>query len=254
MLKVIVEELPMNKRVAVVTGATRGIGKGIFRRLLREGHSVATIHHRDENAAEVLRQEAIQAGVACIVKNLDVSQLAALPRFIEEVQEQFGRVDFLINNVGIDDFNSVYELSLDDWRKSQDIILNAPFVLMKAVLPLMRRNGFGRIVNIGASSNDYLKGARNAGAFGVHKAALSVLTKTVAVEEMAHGITVNMVAPGSTAGAGILEEKDRIPVSAMPLGRRVSVDEVVAAVMYFLSEEAGAVTGQVLGVNGGMST
>jgi 3-oxoacyl-[acyl-carrier protein] reductase len=99
-----------------------------------------------------------------------------------------------------------------------------------------------------------MKGAAGLGPFGVHKAALEVLTKTVALEEIAHGITVNMVAPGSTEGAGTLREEERIPVARIPLGRRVGLGEVADAVLYFFSERSGATTGQFLGVNGGLST
>ena len=110
------------------------------------------------------------------------------------------------------------------------------------------------MLNIGASSKDYYKGAPGLAAFGVHKTALMVLTKTLALEEIGNGITVNMVAPGSTAGAGTLPEEERIPISSIPLGRRVLVEEVVDAVMYFLTDSANSVTGQFLGVNAGLST
>jgi 2-hydroxycyclohexanecarboxyl-CoA dehydrogenase len=99
-----------------------------------------------------------------------------------------------------------------------------------------------------------LRGAAGLGAFGIHKAALTVLTKTLALEEIGNGITVNMVAPGSTQGAGALPEEARLPVKNIPLGRRVTVDEVVGAILYFLSDTAAGVTGQCLGINGGLST
>ena len=244
----------MSTRIAVVTGATRGIGRGLFQRLAAAGCVVASTYHRDEEAAEGFRVLAKQAGIDSVLSKVDVADLPSLQAFIQNVMERFGRVDYLINNVGVDDFQQVYDLTLEDWRRSQDVILNAPFVLMKAVLPRMRLQRFGRIVNIGASSNNYFGGVRNAAAFGVHKAALAVLTRTVALEELGHGITVNMVSPGSTAGAGILPEEERIPISRIPLGRRVSVEEVVHAIMYFLSDSATGVTGQVLAINGGLST
>lgn len=133
-------------------------------------------------------------------------------------------------------------------------LINAAFLLSRLALAPMRAQGFGRIINIGASSKNYLSGQGEAGAFGVHKAALLVLTRTLALEEMANGITVNMVAPGSTKDAGTIPEAQRIPIAHIPLGRRVEIHEVVEAVMYFLSDLAGSVTGQCLGVNGGLST
>lgn len=104
------------------------------------------------------------------------------------------------------------------------------------------------------TTKDYYKGAVGVGAFGVHKAALTVLTKTLALEEIKYGITVNMVAPGSTKDAGTNPEEKRIPISSIPIGRRVEIEEVVDAIMYFLSDNANSVTGQFIGVNGGLST
>lgn len=241
-------------RSAIITGATRGIGKGIFDRLSGNGCHVATIYHEDESAAQGLREKAKRLGIQCLVERVDIRNLSALTEFVGSVHHTFGRIDYLINNVGIDSAGLVADLSFEEWKQSQDIILNGPFVLSKAVLPYMRQQKFGRIINIGASSKDYYKGAPELAAFGIHKAALMVLTKTVAMEEIGNGITVNMVAPGSTDGAGTLPENERIPISSIPLGRRVLVEEVVDAVMYFLSDSANSVTGQVLEVNAGLST
>jgi 3-oxoacyl-[acyl-carrier protein] reductase len=161
----------MKKRVAVITGATRGIGRGLFRRLSTHGYSIATFYHRDEEAAKSFVQEAKKDCVTYLIKKIDIEELEKLPVFIDEVNARFGRIDYLVNNVGYDDFSSIYDLTLSDWKKSQDIILNAPFVLIKAVLPIMRKQQFGRIVNIGASSNDYFKGVKNAAALCTPKAA-----------------------------------------------------------------------------------
>jgi NAD(P)-dependent dehydrogenase (short-subunit alcohol dehydrogenase family) len=244
----------LERKVAIVTGMTRGIGLGLFRRLVSEGVVVAGLYHRDEVAAESLRREADRTGIPYLLERMDVREAAKIPTFVGRVHERFGRVDHLVNNVGNDYAGKVMDIGIDEWRASQEILLNAPFQFIQAVLPKMRERKYGRIVNLGASSKDYLKGAPGTAPFGVHKAALSVLTKTVALEEISHGITVNMVAPGSTQGAGILPEEERIPIERIPLGRRVTVDEVVEAISYFLSDKAAGVTGQCLGVNGGLST
>jgi NAD(P)-dependent dehydrogenase (short-subunit alcohol dehydrogenase family) len=248
------EKPGMTNRAAIVTGATRGIGKGIFKRLISGGVSVATVYHQDEAAAEQFRREAQASGVTCLIERVDVRDFSGLSEFVSSVVEEFGRVDYLVNNAGIDVFGPLSDLTFDDWKKSQDVILNAPFVLCKQVLPFMRRQGFGRIVNIGASSKDYMKGTPGLSAFGVHKGALTIFTKTLALEEVGNGITVNMVAPGSTRDAGTLPEDRRVPTNRIPIGRRVEIAEVVEAVMYFLSDNSGSVTGQFLGVNGGLST
>jgi 3-oxoacyl-[acyl-carrier protein] reductase len=241
-------------RAAIITGATRGIGNGLFRSLTDKGISVATVYHGDEASAQKFRGYAEKIGIDYHIEKIDIRDYAMLDGFVQRVVNKFGRVDYLINNIGYDDWNLLYNITLDDWKLSQDIILNAPFYLSKLVLPIMRKQGFGRIVNLGASSKDYYKGAAGIGAFGVHKAALTVLTKTLALEEIKHGITVNMVAPGSTERAGTTPEDQRIPIDKIPLGRRVTVDEIVAAIEFFLSENTTSITGQFLGVNGGLST
>lgn len=242
------------RRTAIVTGATRGIGRGIFERLISEGISVATVYHRDREAASIVEKKASQAGVDCLIEKIDVTDDEGMEIFVRHTAERFGRIDYLINNVGGDIFKTIFDMTMDEWFASQHLILNAPVFLCKQVLPYMRRQHFGRIVNLGASSKNYVHGSPGLSPFGVHKAALTVFTRTLALEEIGHGITVNMVAPGSTRDAGGKPEDERMPISAIPIGRRVDITEVVEPIMYFLSDAAAAVTGQVIGVNGGMST
>jgi NAD(P)-dependent dehydrogenase (short-subunit alcohol dehydrogenase family) len=241
-------------KVALVTGGTRGIGRAVVLRLAAAGASIATLYHRDEEAAAALSEELTALGAPHLVSRCDVRDFEALRRFSGEVLARFGRIDYLVNNVGIDIFQRVEEVSFEQWREAQDVMLNAPFVLTREILPGMRARHFGRIVMIGASSRDYEKGAAGLAPYGVHKTALKVLVRTLAMEAIGAGITVNMVAPGSTSDAGTIPEERRIPVSSIPLGRRVLPDEIAAAVGYFLSAEAGATTGQCLNVNGGLAT
>jgi len=243
-----------SSRAAILTGATRGIGNGIFRALISRGVRVATLYHRDDDSARAFIQAAAAAGVQSHIARVDVADLGQLEAFVTSSLQAFGRLDYPINNVGVNIFKPISDLSVEEWRISQDIMLNAPFVLSRLVLPAMRAQRFGRIINIGGSSRNYLHGQPGVAAFGVHKAALMVLTRTLALEEIPNGITVNMVAPGSTKDAGDVPEGQRIPIDRIPLGRRVEIEEVVEAVLYFLSEKSASVTGQCLGVNGGLST
>ena len=242
------------KKTIIITGATRGIGKGLFDRLSSRSFNLATMYHNDDKSADMLRNKCIDKNIDFIIEKINVKDFNQIQLFVDSVISKFGRIDYLINNVGTSIFKTIYDTTLDEWKEAQDILLNAPFVLCKSVLPMMRQQQFGRIVNIGASTKDYMKGAEGIGLFAIHKAALTVLTKTLALEEIKHGITVNMVAPGSTKDAGIIPEENRTSVSQIPIGRRIEVEEVVEAIMYFLSDKAGSTTGQFIGVNGGSST
>lgn len=152
-------------RVAIVTGGTKGIGGGICRRLLSGGVNVATLYHRDQEAADRLKSFAQAVGMRAIVECIDVRDSDALKTFVASAQNEFGRIDYFINNVGIDVFKSIMDLSFHEWKESQDIILNAPLVLCRLVVPIMRHQAFGRIINIGASSKDYMKGTPGARSF-----------------------------------------------------------------------------------------
>lgn len=247
------DRMQSNRPTAIITGGTRGIGRAVALRLASRGVSIAALCRSGGEDAASLSSELGRLGVQALIATCDVRDFAGLREFAGKVASRFGRVDYLVNNVGIDIFKTIDAASLEEWRRAQDVILNAPFVLTKEILPGMRQRRFGRIVMLGASSRDYERGAPGLGPFGVHKAALKVLVRTLALEEISHGITVNMVAPGSTAGAGSLPEEKRLPVSSIPIGRRVSLDEIVDAIDFFLSDSAAAVTGQCLNVNGGMS-
>jgi 3-oxoacyl-[acyl-carrier protein] reductase len=242
------------KKTIIITGATRGIGKGLFNRLSSEPFNFATIYHSDDKSADLLKTACLDKNIDFVIEKINVKDFKQVQLFVDNVIRKFGRIDHLINNVGTNTFKTIYDTSLDEWEESQDIILNAPFVLSKCVLPIMRQQQFGRIVNIGASTKDYMKGVAGIGLFAIHKAALTVLTKTLALEEIKHGITVNMVAPGSTKDAGTIPEENRTSISQIPIGRRIEIEEVVEAIMYFLSDKAGSTTGQFIGVNGGSST
>jgi Dehydrogenases with different specificities (related to short-chain alcohol dehydrogenases) len=240
-------------RAAIITGATHGIGLRLAERLAEKGVHIATIYRSHDERAKSLADTVASLGAGSVVIKGDVIEKDNLKRLAECVLSKWGRIDFLVNNIGTDIWGPVYDLTEEDWMLSQEIILNVPFRLIKLCLPAMRARRFGRIINLGASSCNYMEGQASMAPFGVNKGALNILTKTLALEEISKGITVNMVAPGSTAESGTKSEEDRIPVSKIPLGRRMTRDEVTEAILYFLSKDAGCVTGQFIGVNGGCS-
>lgn len=241
-------------RVAVITGATHGICLRLAERLADKGVRIAIIYKDNDVQAESFAEAISSRNSESMVVKGNITEKNNLVTLVSNVIEKWGRIDFLVNGVGTDISAPISELSEDEWALSQEIILNVPFRLIKYCLPVMHEQHFGRIINIGASSRNYMEGQAGLAPFGVNKGALNILTKTLAIEEISKGITVNMVAPGSTAEAGVNKEEDRIPVSRIPIGRRMTRDEVTEAIMYFLSENAASVTGQFIGINGGCST
>lgn len=241
-------------RVAVITGATHGIGLRLAERLADKGVRIATIYKNNDEQARLFTESISTRNSESMIIKGDIREKKNLSQLVDSIIEKWGRIDFLVNNVGIDIYVPISELTEEDWLLSQEVILNAPFRLIKRCLPIMHKQHFGRIINMGASSRNYMEGQAGFAPFGINKGALNILTKTLAIEEISKGITVNMVAPGSTAESGVKREEDRISISTIPLGRRMKRDEVTEAIIYFLSENAESVTGQFIGVNGGSST
>jgi 3-oxoacyl-[acyl-carrier protein] reductase len=242
-----------NGRAAIITGATHGIGLRLAERLSAKGVRISTIYRDNDDQANNLKKIIDNNGSELFIVKGDITDKNNIKTLIEETINKWNRIDFLINNIGIDVKSEIYNLSEEEWIKSQEIMLNVPFRTIKLCLPVMRKQQFGRIINMGASSRNYMKGQAGLSAFGINKAALYILTQTLALEEIKNGITSNMVAPGSTSESGVNKEEDRIPISQIPIGRRINRDEVTDGIMFFLSENANSITGQFLGINGGCS-
>ena len=243
-----------NGKAAIITGATHGIGLRLAGRLSAKGVKISTIYRNNDDQANNLKKIIIDNnGSELYIIKGDIIDKNNIKTLIEGTINKWNRIDFLINNIGIDIKNEIYNLSEEEWIKAQEIMLNVPFRTIKLCLPIMRKQKFGRIINMGASSKNYMKGQAGLSAFGINKAALNILTQTLALEEIKNGITSNMVAPGSTAESGVNKEEDRIPISQIPIGRRINRDEITDGIIFFLSENANSVTGQFLGINGGCS-
>jgi len=240
-------------RTAVITGTTHGIGLRLAERLAEKGVRISGIYKNNDAQARECGHKITSLGSDSHIIKGDILEKENIKKLIKETVEKWGRIDFLINNIGTDISGKIAELNENDWLLSQEIILNVPFRTIKLCLPIMRERHFGRIITLGASSRNYMKGQAGLAPFGINKAALKIFTQTLALEEIENGITANMVAPGSTADAGVNKEEDRIPLSKIPIGRRMTRDEVTEAILYFLSENAASVTGQFIGINGGCS-
>jgi len=238
-------------RVALVTGAARGIGLAVAKRFLAEGWRVALLDiERDLLRAAV---ETLDDSDNTLALHCDVSDAGAVAAAIADVRARFGRLDALVNNAGVAVFAPVLETSDEDWNRVLAVNLTGPFLCTKAAVPLMREHGGGAIVNI--TSISAVRASTLRSAYGTSKAGLAHLTKQLAVELALSGIRVNAVAPGpvETAMAKAVHTPEiRADYhDAIPLNRYGREEELADAVFFLCSERASYITGQILAVDGG---
>ena len=242
-------------RVAIVTGSSRGIGRGIALRLAKEGAKVV-VNYRSGEAAAAGVVEQIQAdGGEAIAVQADVSQVAKAQALINAAKEAYGRVDILVNNAGTTRDTLLVRMSEEDWDIVIDTNLKGTFNCIKAVSRQMMRQRYGRIVNITSVSG--IAGNPGQANYASAKAGIIGLTKTVAKELGSREITCNAVAPGfvpTDLTASLPQELVDQAIERTPCGRTGTVEDIAAAVAYLASEEAGFVTGQVLAVDGGLAS
>jgi NAD(P)-dependent dehydrogenase (short-subunit alcohol dehydrogenase family) len=242
---------PSPQKVALVTGAARGIGLATAKRFLAEGWRVALLDIEGdllERAVAALESPGHTMALHC-----DVSDAAEVQAAIHTIAERFSRLDALINNAGIAVFTPVLETTEADWNRILAVNLTGPFLCTKAAVPLMRENGGGAIVNI--TSISAVRASTLRSAYGTSKAGLAHLTKQLAVELASSGIRVNGVAPGpvDTAMAKAVHTAEiRADYhDAIPLNRYGLEEELAEAIFFLSSDRASYITGQILAVDGG---
>lgn len=232
-------------KVAIVTGAARGIGLAVARRFLREGTRVAIL---DIDAAELAK-----APVECLAIECDVAEPRQVGEAVARVERELGRIDALVNNAGIAVFKPLLETTYEEWSRVLAVNLDGPFLLTQACAPVMLRGGGGAIVNIASISG--MRASTLRVAYGTSKAALVHLTKQQAAELGHLGIRVNAVSPGpvDTAMAKQVHTPDiRAGYhAAIPLERYGTEEEIAAAVCFLCSGEASYINGHTLSVDGG---
>ncbi len=238
-----------HQKVAIVTGAARGIGLAIAKKFLEQGYAVALI---DIDAAELAKADST-LGDDTIAIVCDVSDPRQVNAAVGEVKARFGRIDALVNNAGIAVFKPLLETTHEEWERVLAVNLTGPFLLTQLCAPVMLETSGGSIVNIGSISG--LRASTLRVAYGTSKAALAHLTRQQAAELGAMGIRVNLVAPGpvDTAMAKLVHTQDiRADYhDAIPLNRYGLEEEIAAAVWFLCSDAASYVNGQCLAVDGG---
>ena len=233
-------------KIALVTGASRGIGRAIAVGLAGCGADVAVNYKTHEKEARVTQQQVISQGRRSIIIQADVSRSSEVGNMVATVERDLGPVDILVNNAGIARFQSVEATTEADWDEVLTANLKSVFLVTQAVLPGMRRRHWGRIINISSGA------AKTGGGVGLHytasKAGIEGLTRAYASRLVKEGITVTAVAPSLVATDMISDEESRR--KQIPLGRLGRVDEVAEAAIFLAGNEYA--TGQIIALNGGM--
>ncbi|MBR3766924.1 MAG: SDR family oxidoreductase [Clostridia bacterium] len=240
------------RRVALVTGAAKGIGAAIVKKLCEDGFSVAVNYNKSEQRALALCSELASEGFSVFSVKCDVSSSAEVKNMISLVEEKLGRIDVLVNNAGVSLWGLFDETNDEEWKNTLGINLTGTFNCCREVLPGMLRSKYGRIVNISSVWGQV--GASCEAVYSASKAGVIGLTKALAKEYAPSGITVNCVSPGviNTDMMNRFSEEEKTAVCAdIPMGRMGEAEEVANAVAFFASEKCSFITGQILGVNGG---
>jgi len=240
------------EKIAVITGASRGIGRSIALALAAQGASIVAVDI-DQAATDAIVEELRGAGSKALAVVGNVTVPGDAERMMEEATEAFGRVDILVNNAGITRDGLLMRMKDEDWDAVLNVNLKGAFLCTRAAFKVMSKQRYGRIINI-ASVVGQMGNAGQAN-YCASKAGLIGLTKSNAREMAKRNITVNAVAPGfiATAMTDALSDKVRAELTAqIPLERLGSADDISNAVVFLASEASGYITGHVLSVNGGM--
>jgi len=247
----------LKDRVAFVTGASRGIGRATAERFAREGAKVC-LADINEDVLDATVKELQDAGLEVCGARVDVADRAQVEAAVDETANCYGQLDILVNNAGVIRDNMLFKMSDDDWDTVMNVHLKGAFLCSQAAQKYMVKRGYGRIVNLSSTSALGNRGQAN---YSAAKAGMQGFTKTLSIELGKYGITCNAIAPGfietemtraTAARMGVpFEQFVEGAATMIPVGRTGKPEDIAAVALFFASEEAGFVSGQVLYVAGG---
>jgi 3-oxoacyl-[acyl-carrier protein] reductase len=245
-------------KIALVTGASRGIGRGIALCLAKQGANVAVNYHSSEKEAQAVVQEIENLGVRAITVKANVASKPEVEAMVERVKGEFGRVDILVNNAGVLSSRTLEQMTEKDWNWVININLKGQFLCTQAVAPMMAENKWGRIINLASIASGGVGVGFSSGlsSYCASKGGVVALTEELAIELGPKGINVNAIAPGVIETdmtkdiAGDETTKQGI-LARLPIKRLGRPEDIGAAAAFLASEEAGYITGSVIYVDGG---
>lgn len=244
-------ERELENQVALVTGGTRGVGRVCVLALAELGCKVAVVYaHSDADAHDTVNLLQ-QRGAETRAFKADVGAYDSARYLFDEVEAYFGGVSVLVNNLGAHHWSAIAEQSFEEWHRVMDNTIHSTFYCSQRALPFMRQTGWGRIVNIGIESSHRVEGVPGMGAVASAKAAIAALTKTLALEEAEHGITVNMLNLSFAPSKGTRPEDARAMAEVVPMKRVARPSDVTHALKFLVSPRSEYITGNMLNVTGG---
>jgi 3-oxoacyl-(acyl-carrier-protein) reductase len=242
----------LDGKTALVTGASRGIGRAIAEELAHEGAKVAINYQSNDAKAQEVVDVITKFGGTCILAKANLADPQEARAMVKRVASQFGRLDVLVNNAGITRDKSLRKMTDEDWVQVIQTNLNAVFFCTSAAIPVMVEQNFGRIINI-SSMNGQI-GAFGQANYAASKGGIIAFTKTAAMELAKHNVTCNSLAPGFTETGMLAKVPEQVQsqiLARIPMGRFATPDEIARAVL-FLAADGDYVTGQQINVNGGV--
>lgn len=244
--------MKLQNRIALVTGAGKGIGKSIALLLAREGARVIVNYSSSEEKAAMVAKEIKTMGLSVLTIKADISSIDDIKKMVGKAVAEFGNIDILVNNAGVQLPSQIETTTELMWDSTIDTNLKGAFFCIQAVLPYMKKSGYGKIINI--SSMAAFVGSMISVPYGVSKAGIVNMTKTLSKELGKYHITINSVAPGPTntdllksLGSEIFEKLRK----ETPMGRVAEPEDIARAVLFFASSDSDFITGQTLVVDGG---